>query len=150
MTEVMAGSQLQISPLSVLLALLILQFGLLPNTSYSKSSPLPPVAIIQVADKGKAAPKEKQQEFETYMRNQLHILESKIEALREKGTDLRENTKSQFNNKFEKLKEQQDAIMLKIEKLRYSSEHAWEDMKQGIYKKMNDLQQSLPKNQQTK
>ena len=90
-----------------------------------------------------ATAKKEKENFEQYLREQFHDLEGKIQALRDKGTELHETTKSELTDKMENLKEQKKAILSKIENLRHSSENAWKDIREGILKTMNELEQSL-------
>ena len=52
-----------------------------------------------------ATAKKEKEEFEQYLRKQFHDLEGKVQALRDKGAELHETTKSKLTDKIENLKE---------------------------------------------
>lgn len=90
------------------------------------------------------------QEFERYVRKQMQVLEGKVQTLREKSTDFQELTKSQLNEKLETLKDKKVELLSKVEKLRHSGEHTWQDFRESILKTLKDLNQSLPHPQSSK
>ncbi len=100
--------------------------------------------LSDVLDDNIASAMKEKQEFEHYVRKQLQVLEGKVQTLREKSTDLQEQTKSQLHEKLETLKDKKVALLSKVEKLRNSSEHTWQDIRENILKTLNDLNQSLP------
>ncbi|GJL53871.1 MAG: hypothetical protein NPIRA02_10030 [Nitrospirales bacterium] len=97
-----------------------------------------------VLDDNIASVMKEKQEFERYVRKQLQVLEGKVQTLREKSTDLQELTKSQLHEKLATLKDKKVALLSKVEKLRNSSEHTWQDIRENILKTLKDLNQSLP------
>jgi len=120
-----------------------------PPLSANEAPPTSRQKLSDALDKNIASVKKEKQEFEQYLREQFHDLEDKVQALREKGTELHESTKSNLNEKLENLKEQKKAILSKIENLRNTSENAWKDIRENILNSMHDLEQSLSQSSQS-
>jgi len=100
--------------------------------------------LSKTLDQNLASAMKEKEEFERYVRKQLQLLERKVQTLREKSTDFQELTKSQVHEKLEALKDKKVALLSKVEKLRHSSEHTWQDVRESILRTLKDLNQSLP------
>ncbi len=132
----------------LLVVMAIFWNGLL-GMAYSASesaaeSSSPTKQLSETIDKHLQAVSKDKQEFKQYIQEQFHDLEDKMQALREKSTNLHETTQAKLNEKIETLKDRKKEIFSKIEDFRTSSENTWKDIRENILNSMNDLQESLP------
>ena len=119
-------------------------FGLfcLPSLALTEQASLGP----SIADKARQAVKdakengaERKEAFFNRVRDQLEVLDARLQALKDKGDILREKTRSELNNQLDKIKVQKNDILPKIESAARSGEASWQDMKQGIDRAVQDL-----------
>ncbi len=130
----------------LLFAIIVVILGGISGVAYSatEAAPSSTKELSDSFDETMALAFKEKEEFEQYIRKQIHDLEDNMQALKNKSTDLHETTQSKFNEQLETLKEQKKEILLKIEDFRHSSENRWKDIRESILHTMNDLKESLP------
>ncbi len=87
--------------------------------------------------------KQRKEEFQRHIRQQFEEFDARLRELKEKGSELREETRVQLLARLDKLKEQKEQILPQIEQAIRSTEVAWEDIKFGINRAVNELEVSL-------
>ncbi len=82
-------------------------------------------------------------EFQGRLEARLEELDSEIAALREKGRDLKEEAKADWDRKLADLEAKRDAARAKLTEVGQSSAEAWNDVKQGAQSAWDDLEQAF-------
>ncbi|MEC4682006.1 MAG: hypothetical protein VST67_15085, partial [Nitrospirota bacterium] len=77
------------------------------------------------------------------LQKQITALDSQIKKLREQSLALQEKTRATLQAQLDILKREQDTLIPRIEKLRDTSERAWQDIKEKIQKAIEDLKASV-------
>ena len=77
------------------------------------------------------------------LQQQITDLDGQIQRLREKSVELQEKTRAKLQAQLEYFKKERDTLVPRIEKLRDSSELAWQDIKENIQKVIEDLNTSV-------
>ena len=77
------------------------------------------------------------------LQKQIGDLDVQIQKLKEQSLELQEKTRAKLQMQLEGLKQQRDTLLPRIEKLRDTSETAWQDIKENIQKTIEDLKASV-------
>jgi biopolymer transport protein ExbD len=92
---------------------------------------------------------QQKEEYQKQMEARLQELDREIRELQagaqSKATALKEESKAQFDQALEELRNKQQAAADKLDKLKSSSGKAWEDMKSGMDSAMGDLSKAFDK-----
>jgi predicted ribosome quality control (RQC) complex YloA/Tae2 family protein len=92
------------------------------------------------ADKTTAAFVEQtKEEYQQQLDARLKKLDAQIAALHEKGRDLKDEAKANWERKLPELQAKQDSAHAKLAEVQKSSAEAWKDMKQGAQAAWDDL-----------
>ncbi len=117
-----------------------------PSAAFAEGASIRPT-VKREAEKAaqmvKDSAEKNKEEFQQYIRQQFEEFDSQLRELKEKGSELREETKVQLLARLDKLKEQKEKILPQIEQAIRSTEVAWEDIKFGINRAVNELEVSL-------
>lgn len=106
-----------------------------------------PEAVRQ--DVGKAIEKDSEyakqlkKEFQNKLDAQLNALDGEIIKLREKGRNLKDTAKANWDQKMAELDTKMDAARAKLEKLGHASEDAWKDIREGTQRAYDDLNKAF-------
>jgi SMC interacting uncharacterized protein involved in chromosome segregation len=104
---------------------------------------MPAMAEGEANPKGSVATSGKDSElFTDNLKEEITNLDSQIQKLREQSVALQEQTRAKLQAQLDILKQQQDALVPRIERFRDNSERAWEDIKDNIQKAIEDLKAS--------
>jgi len=76
---------------------------------------------------------------------QLREWGAKIDELKAKADKAKAEAKIEYYEQIEELRSKQEAIQLKLQKLRESGGQAWEELKPGLEHAWNDLKISVEK-----
>ncbi|MCA9479523.1 MAG: hypothetical protein KC545_04070 [Nitrospira sp.] len=77
------------------------------------------------------------------LHEQIDDLEAQIQKLREQSLELQERTRLRLKAQIDLLQKQRDSLVPRIERLRDTSETAWQDIKENIQKAIEELKQSV-------
>jgi hypothetical protein len=78
-------------------------------------------------------------EFQKKLEGQLNELDAKIAKLREKGRDLKDKAKTDWNRKMAELETKRDAAHAKLAEAGRASGEAWKDVRKGAQSAYDDL-----------
>jgi len=105
---------------------------------------IPAAAEGEASKKGSAATAEKSSASSTdTLQKQITDLDGQIKKLREQSLVLQEKTRATLQAQLDILKREQDTLIPRIEKMRDTSERAWQDLKEKIQKAIEDLKASV-------
>jgi len=79
------------------------------------------------------------EEFQKDLDTRLNELDAEIAKLREKGRDLKDKGKANWNQKMPELKAKRDAARAKLAEVRDSGAEAWKDLRKGAQSAYDDL-----------
>ena len=82
-------------------------------------------------------------EFQGRLEARLEELDSEIAALREKGGDLKDDAKADWDRKLADLEAKRDAARAKLAEVKQSSADAWNDVQKGAQSAWDDLEQAF-------
>ena len=83
------------------------------------------------------------EEFQKKLETQLNELDAKIVKLREKGRDLKDQAKADWDRKMAELKTKREAVSAKLAEVGHSSAEAWKDVWKGAQSAYDDLDQAF-------
>lgn len=83
------------------------------------------------------------EEFLTRLEARLEKLDGEVAALREKGRDLKDEAKADWDRKLADLEAKRDAARTKLAEVKESSAEAWKDVQQGAQSAWDDLEQAF-------
>ena len=83
------------------------------------------------------------EEFQTRLEARLETLDGEITALREKGRDLKDEAKADWDRKLADLEAKRDAARAKLAEVKQSSAEAWKEVQQGAQSAWDDLEQAF-------
>jgi TolA-binding protein len=83
------------------------------------------------------------EEFQSRLEARLEKLDGEIAALREKGRDLKDEAKADWDRKLVDLEARRDAARAKLAEVKQSSAEAWQDVQQGAQAAWDDLEQAF-------
>ncbi len=105
---------------------------------------IPAVAEGEASQEGSVATSGETSAFSIdHLKDQITNLDSQIQKLREQSLALQEKTREKLQSQLDILKQQQDALLPRIEIFRDDSERAWLDIKENIQKAIEDLKASV-------
>lgn len=85
----------------------------------------------QAAETATEYARQSKEEFQKKMDTQLQEMDAKIAKLREKGGDLKDQAKADWDKKMAELETKREAAHAKLAEVSQSSGEAWKDVQQG-------------------
>jgi TolA-binding protein len=83
------------------------------------------------------------EEFQKKLEARLNSLDAEITKLREKGRDLKDESKVNFNQKMADLEVKRDAVRTKLAEVGKTSGDAWKDVQKGAQSAWEDLDKAF-------
>ena len=83
------------------------------------------------------------EEFRKKLEAQLNELDAKIAKLHEKGRDLKDKAKTNWDEKMAELEMKREAVSAKLAELGRSSAEAWKDVQKGAQSAYDDLDKAF-------
>ena len=83
------------------------------------------------------------EEFQTKLDTRLNEMDAEIAKLREKGQDLKDEAKANWDQKMTELETKRDAARAKLAEVRDSSAEAWKDVQKGARSAWNELDEAF-------
>jgi hypothetical protein len=83
------------------------------------------------------------EEFQKSLDVRLNELDAKIAALREKGRDLKDQAKANWDQKMAELETKREAASAKLTEVGHSSAEAWKDVRKGAQSAYDDLDKAF-------
>jgi LPS O-antigen subunit length determinant protein (WzzB/FepE family) len=83
------------------------------------------------------------EEFQAKLENHLNELDAKISNLRQKGRDMKEQTKANWDQKMTELETKRKAANAKLDEVGHSSAEAWKDVRKGAQSAYDDLDKAF-------
>jgi hypothetical protein len=83
------------------------------------------------------------EEFQKKLEAQLNELDAKIAKLREKGRDLKDEAKANWDRKMGELETKRKAVGAKLAEVGHASAEAWKDIKKGAQSAYDDLDRAF-------
>jgi LPS O-antigen subunit length determinant protein (WzzB/FepE family) len=83
------------------------------------------------------------EEFQKKLDTQLNELDAKIAKLREKGRDLKDEAKANWDRKMAELETKRDAARAKLAEVGHSSAEAWKDVQKGAQSAWDELDKAF-------
>lgn len=99
----------------------------------------------EAASAAAAYSKKKAEEFRRELEDKLADLDKKIDAMKERGSELSEQAKKEWQEQMDAVAEQRKALRSMLDELGAASAEAWGDVKTGAQKAWNDLQAAYNK-----
>ena len=82
-------------------------------------------------------------DFQKRLEARLEKLDGEIAALREKGRDLKDEAKADWDRKLADLEAKRDAARAKLAEVKQSSGEAWKDVQRGAQSAWDDVEQAF-------
>lgn len=82
-------------------------------------------------------------EFQQRLEARLQELDAEIAQLREKGRDLKDQAKADWERKMTDLETKREAARAKLAELDQSSAEAWKDVQQGVQSAWDELEKAF-------
>jgi TolA-binding protein len=83
------------------------------------------------------------EEFQTKLEARLEELDGEIAKLREKGRDLKDQAKADWDRKMADLQTKRDAARAKLAEVRDASAEAWKDVQKGAQSAWDELDKAF-------
>ncbi len=83
------------------------------------------------------------EEFQKSLDARLKKLDAEIVQLREKGRDLKDDAKDNWDAKMADLEAKRDAARAKLDEVGHSSSEAWKDVQKGAQSAWDDLEKAF-------
>ena len=83
------------------------------------------------------------EDFQKKLEAQLNELDAKIAKLREKGRDLKDDAKVQWDQKMSDLEKKREAARAKLTEVGQSSADAWEDVQKGAQSAWDEVEKAF-------
>lgn len=83
------------------------------------------------------------EEFQKKLEVQLNELDAKIAKLREKGRDLKDKAKVDWDQKMAELEKKREAASAKLAEVGHSSAEAWKDVQKGAQSAWDELDKAF-------
>lgn len=83
------------------------------------------------------------EEFQTKLETQLKQSDAEIAKLREKGSELKDEAKANWEQKMANLETKRDAARVKLAEIGASSAEAWKDVQKGAQSAWDELDQAF-------
>jgi hypothetical protein len=97
----------------------------------------------QAVDTAAEFSQQSRDEFQKKIEAQLTELDAEITKLREKGRDLKDQAKVDWDRKLADLETKREAARVKLAEVGHSSAEAWKDVKQGAQSAWDDLEKAF-------
>lgn len=97
----------------------------------------------QAVDTGVEYARQTKEEFHKKLEIQLNELDAKIAKLREKGGDLKDEAKNNWDKKMADLETKREAARAKLDEVGASSADAWGDVKKGAQSAWDELDKAF-------
>jgi nucleotide-binding universal stress UspA family protein len=102
-----------------------------------------PPDISSLIQKPKEIILKKKKEYQEKIEAQLKEWEPKIEALKAKADSAKSDAQTIYKEQIENLRQKQDAARGKLKELKDSGEEAWEEVKGGVDKAIEDIKEAF-------
>jgi hypothetical protein len=83
------------------------------------------------------------EEFQKKLATQFDELDDKIVKLREKGRDLKDESKVKWDQKMAELEKKREAARVKLDEVGHSSAEAWKDVQKGAASAWDELDKAF-------
>jgi chromosome segregation ATPase len=83
------------------------------------------------------------EEFQKKLESQLNELDAKIAKLHEKGRDLKDKAKANWDQKMAELETKRKAATAKLDEVGHASAEAWKDVQNGAQSAYDDLDKAF-------
>jgi DNA anti-recombination protein RmuC len=83
------------------------------------------------------------EEFQKNLKAQLNELDAKIDKLREKGRELKDDAKVNWDKKMADLETKREAARVKLDEVGNSSAEAWKDIQKGAQSAREELEKAF-------
>ena len=97
----------------------------------------------QAVDTAAESSQQTKEEFQKKLEAQLNELDAKIAKLREKGRDLKDEAKANWDRKMADLETKRDAARAKLAEVGHSSAEAWKDVRKGAQSAWDELDKAF-------
>jgi TolA-binding protein len=97
----------------------------------------------QTAETAAEYTRQTKDEFQNKLETRLKELDAEIAKLREKGRDLTDQAKTDWDRKMAGLETKRDAARAKLAEVRDSSAEAWKDVQKGAQSAWDDLDKAF-------
>lgn len=97
----------------------------------------------QAVDTAAEFTEQAKEEFQSRLKVRLEVMDGEIAALREKGRDLKDEAKADWDGKLADLEAKKDAARAKLAEVGQSSAAAWQDVQQGAQAVWDDLDKAF-------
>lgn len=97
----------------------------------------------QAIDSAAKYSQQTKEEFQKVLEARLHELDGEFARLREKGHDLQDDAKANWDRKMTELETKREAVSAKLAEVGQSSTEAWKDMQKGAQSAWEDLDKAF-------
>jgi predicted RNase H-like nuclease (RuvC/YqgF family) len=97
----------------------------------------------QAVDTAVEYTRQTKEEFQKSLEARLNEMDAEIAKLREKGRDLKDQAKADWDRKMAELETKRDAARAKLTEVGQSSEEAWKDVQKGAQAAWDDLDKAF-------
>lgn len=97
----------------------------------------------QAAETAAEYSRQTKEEFQKKLETRLKELDAEIAKLREKGRDLNDEAKADWDRKMADLETKRDAARAKLAEVGHSSAEAWKDVQQGAQSAWDELEKAF-------
>jgi TolA-binding protein len=97
----------------------------------------------QAAETAAAYSRQSKEEFQKNLNARVNELDAQIATLREKGRNLKDKAKANWDQKMTELETKRDAARAKLAEVRDSSGEAWKDVRKGAQSACDDLDKAF-------
>ncbi len=97
----------------------------------------------QAVDTAAEYSQQTKEEFQKKLESQLDELDAKIAKLREKGRDLKDQAKADWDRKMADLETKREAAHAKLAEVGHSSAEAWKDVRKGAQSAWDELDKAF-------
>ena len=97
----------------------------------------------QTVDTAAEFTEQAKEEFQNQLQARLEKMDGEIASLREKGRDLKDEAKADWDRKLAELEAKHDAARARLAEVGQSSAEAWKDVQQGAQSAWDDLEQAF-------
>ena len=97
----------------------------------------------QAAETAAEFSQQTKEEFQKKLDTQLKELDAEIAKLREKGRDLKDEAKANWDQKMAELETKRDAARAKLAEVGHSSAEAWKDVQKGAQSAWDELDKAF-------
>jgi TolA-binding protein len=99
--------------------------------------------VGQAVDTAAEFSQQKKEEFQTSLGARLQEMDTRIAELREKGRDLKDQAKVNWDQKMADLEAKREAARVKLTEVGQSSAEAWRDVQRGAQSAWDELERAV-------